>query len=104
MKATQIADKRCILDRRQVFFGLPLLAAGAACPHEVFAATASSDDAAPIVTHHRTKTIDGIKIFYREAGPANAPVVLLAARLPDLIAHVSQSDPGARRSLSRDRP
>src|SRR5262249_24929536 len=31
---------------------------------------------------YRTKTIDGIKIFYREAGPANAPVVLLLHGFP----------------------
>jgi pimeloyl-ACP methyl ester carboxylesterase len=29
------------------------------------------------VTHHQTGTIDGINIFYREAGPDSAPVVLL---------------------------
>jgi pimeloyl-ACP methyl ester carboxylesterase len=34
------------------------------------------------VTHHRTKTIDGIRLFYREAGPANAPVVLLLHGFP----------------------
>ena len=56
-------------------FGLPLLAAGAAAPQEVLAAKAASRDEAPIVTYYRTKTIDGIKIFYREAGPADAPVV-----------------------------
>ncbi len=29
------------------------------------------------VTHYRTAEIDGVRIFYREAGPADAPVVLL---------------------------
>ena len=29
------------------------------------------------VTHHRTTRVDGVNIFYREAGPAQAPVVLL---------------------------
>ena len=29
------------------------------------------------VTHHRTTKVDEVNIFYREAGPANAPVVLL---------------------------
>jgi hypothetical protein len=82
MKTTQITDKRYALNRRRIFFGLPLLAASAAIPHGVFAAKASSGGAAPIVTHHRTKTIDGIKIFYREAGPANAPVVLLLHGFP----------------------
>ena len=37
---------------------------------------------APIVTHHQTKTIDGVKIFYREAGPKDAPVVLLLHGFP----------------------
>ena len=32
--------------------------------------------AAP-VTHHRTTKVDGVNIFYREAGPTRAPVVLL---------------------------
>jgi hypothetical protein len=29
------------------------------------------------VTHYRTATIDGVSIFYREAGPADGPVSLL---------------------------
>jgi len=37
--------------------------------------------AAP-VTHHRTAKIDGVTIFYREAGPADAPVVLLLHGFP----------------------
>jgi len=35
-----------------------------------------------IVTHYRTATIDGVSIFYREAGPADAPVVLLLHGFP----------------------
>jgi hypothetical protein len=31
-------------------------------------ASRPSRDEAPIITYYRTKTIDGIKIFYREAG------------------------------------
>jgi len=34
------------------------------------------------VTHHRTATVDGIDIFYREAGPAGAPVVVLLHGFP----------------------
>src|SRR3954467_5871927 len=34
------------------------------------------------VTHHRTTEVDGVNIFYREAGPANAPVVLLLHGFP----------------------
>jgi pimeloyl-ACP methyl ester carboxylesterase len=34
------------------------------------------------VTHHRTTEIDGVKIFYREAGPKEGPVVLLLHGFP----------------------
>jgi pimeloyl-ACP methyl ester carboxylesterase len=34
------------------------------------------------VTHHRTTQVDGIDMFYREAGPADAPVVLLLHGFP----------------------
>ena len=37
--------------------------------------------AAP-VTHHRTTNIDGVNIFYREAGPVDAPAVLLLHGFP----------------------
>ncbi|TSD86293.1 alpha/beta hydrolase [Mycobacterium sp. KBS0706] len=36
----------------------------------------------PAVTHHRTATVEGVDIFYREAGPADAPVVLLLHGFP----------------------
>jgi pimeloyl-ACP methyl ester carboxylesterase len=35
----------------------------------------------PLTTHHRIEA-DGVKVFYREAGPANAPVVLLLHGFP----------------------
>src|SRR5215831_8062728 len=82
-KATHLTSTSVALNRRRFSLGLPLLAAGAAAPQEVVAAKAPpSRDKAPIVTYYRTKTIDGIKIFYREAGPANAPVVLLLHGFP----------------------
>ncbi|HEX3477766.1 MAG TPA: alpha/beta fold hydrolase, partial [Kofleriaceae bacterium] len=34
------------------------------------------------VTHHRTAKVDGIEIFYREAGPDGAPVVVLLHGFP----------------------
>jgi len=34
------------------------------------------------VTHYRTATVDGVNTFYREAGPANAPVVVLLHGFP----------------------
>jgi pimeloyl-ACP methyl ester carboxylesterase len=38
--------------------------------------------AAVPVTHHHTTKIDGVNIFYREAGPTDAPVVLLLHGFP----------------------
>ncbi|MEG3086907.1 alpha/beta hydrolase [Sphingomonas sp. PB4P5] len=38
--------------------------------------------AKPPVIHHRTVNIDGVDIFYREAGPADGPVVLLLHGFP----------------------
>ena len=34
-------------------------------------------DELPSATHYRTVTVDGLDIFYREAGPADAPTILL---------------------------
>ena len=42
---------------------------------------AASQTAIP-VTHYRTVKVDGIDIFYREAGPADGPVVLLLHGFP----------------------
>lgn len=46
---------------------------------------ATTDVAHPLPTvqvHYRTTTIDGVKVFYREAGPAGAPVLLLLHGFP----------------------
>jgi len=37
---------------------------------------------APVTVHYRFETIDGVKLFYREAGPADGPVVLLLHGFP----------------------
>ena len=42
----------------------------------------STSERATSVTHHRTVNVDGLNIFYREAGPADAPVVLLLHGFP----------------------
>jgi len=82
MKAVDSTASSVALGRRRFSFGLPLLAAGAACLQALPAAEAASGPAAPVVTHHRTATVEGIGIFYREAGPADAPVVLLLHGFP----------------------
>src|SRR5512132_3060890 len=43
---------------------------------------ASLESARTPVTHHRTARVDALGIFYREAGPADAPVVVLLHGFP----------------------
>lgn len=45
-------------------------------------AKTSASIKAPVTTHYRSATIDGVKMFYREAGPADGPVVLLLHGFP----------------------
>ena len=52
---------------------------------------------------HRTVQIDGLDIFYREAGPAGCSGRAIAAWLSDIVAHVSKSDTRVGRQVSRDR-
>lgn len=47
----------------------------------VFLAVTSVEAATPDITY-RTIEIDGVKVFYREAGPANAPAILLLHGFP----------------------
>jgi pimeloyl-ACP methyl ester carboxylesterase len=58
-----------------------LVAGAPAAPTLSIAETAVVQPAA-IVTHYRTATVDGVNVFYREAGSANAPVVLLLHGFP----------------------
>lgn len=41
-----------------------------------------SPDAQACKLHHRSATVDGLKIFYREGGPQNAPVLVLLPGFP----------------------
>ena len=72
------------INRRRLFIGLSGLAAAMLPKHAAAKTPRSRQAAAPTypVTYHRTRTVDGIKIFYREAGPADAPVVLLLHGFP----------------------
>lgn len=65
--------------RRDALAVLPAAAAGSALAG--LARPAAAQTAAQ-ATHHRTVSIDGIEIFYREAGPADAPVLLLLHGFP----------------------
>jgi len=88
MKAVRVTHKPLAVDRRRLFLGLLPLAAGITWPHGAFAAEPSPVTLGAgfpaAVTHYRTKEVDGVKIFYREAGPEAAPVVLLLAKVRPL--------------------
>ena len=59
--------------------------------------------AVPIpVTHHRTNAVDGVNVFYRQAGPGDAPAVLLLHGFPTS-STCSESDPVPCRPIPRDR-
>jgi pimeloyl-ACP methyl ester carboxylesterase len=57
-------------------------ALSAAMPPAAFAQAPHATRADSAVTRHRTVTIDGVSVFYREAGPANAPAVVLLHGFP----------------------
>jgi len=86
MKAARTTDAPLAFDRRRLVLGLSGLATAVAWPQGASAkppSTAQGRAATSYpVTYHRTKTVDGIKIFYREAGPKDAPVVLLLHGFP----------------------
>jgi hypothetical protein len=72
-------------DRRRIVLGISGLAAAAAWPQAAAAKPRHSVQGGPSaypVTYHRTRTVDGIRIFYREAGPKDAPVLLLLHGFP----------------------
>jgi pimeloyl-ACP methyl ester carboxylesterase len=69
-------------------FRLALMLAGAVLAPAARAAEpspaidAAISQPAPVVTHYRTAVVEGVNVFYREAGPADAPVVLLLHGFP----------------------
>lgn len=46
------------------------------------AAPAAATKLAPVTVHYRTAQVEGVSMFYREAGPADGPVVLLLHGFP----------------------
>ena len=64
---------------RAAAFGVVALAATSALGESTV--SKSSQQSVP-VTRHKTVDVDGLDIFYREAGPSGAPVVLLLHGFP----------------------
>jgi pimeloyl-ACP methyl ester carboxylesterase len=70
---------------KPLLLSLLLASASLATINTVAAAPAQStvvSRAASSVVHYRTAKVDGVNIFYREAGPADGPVVLLLHGFP----------------------
>jgi len=67
---------------KRLLLALVLASAGIMIPCQMPAAAAATPTKAPITVHYRTATVDGVKMFYREAGPAEGPVVLLLHGFP----------------------
>ena len=70
------------------------------------ATCATKEKAIPVV-HYRTATIDGVSMFYREAGPADGPVVLLLHGFPtssDMFRNLIPALPIATASIAPDYP
>lgn len=74
--------------KRHLASALALLAAGTslAAPVAAYAQCAPNQPTLPgrsvPVIHYKSETIDGVKVFYREAGPRDAPVLLLLHGFP----------------------
>jgi len=85
MKITEVKDVPLRLDRRRLIAGISGMAVVAAASQSASAKSSREASGTAVtypVTYHRTKAIDGIKIFYREAGPKDAPVILLLHGFP----------------------
>jgi len=69
---------------RLLIAGLPFFAmsVGAADSADVSRSKASAAIPAAATVRYRTNQVDGVKMFYREAGPADGPVVLLLHGFP----------------------
>jgi pimeloyl-ACP methyl ester carboxylesterase len=67
------------LPRRLLFSASPALALGA---HAAAGPAAAGPAAADVPTRYRSVKVEGLDVFYREAGPADAPAVLLLHGFP----------------------
>jgi pimeloyl-ACP methyl ester carboxylesterase len=61
---------------------LSLAVAGLAPASQAIAETTPAGQHVPVTVFYRSATIEGVKVFYREAGPADGPVVLLLHGFP----------------------
>ena len=67
---------------KRLLLALVLATASTMVPYQISTADTAVARQKPVTIRYRTATVDGVKMFYREAGPANGPVVLLLHGFP----------------------
>lgn len=67
---------------KHLLLAMMLTTAGTVLPAHAKAEQALVAAQTPATVHYRSATVDGVKVFYREAGPADGPVVLLLHGFP----------------------
>jgi pimeloyl-ACP methyl ester carboxylesterase len=67
---------------KNLLLSVMLATAGVVLPPHARADQAPVVAQAPAAIHYRSAIVDGVKVFYREAGPADGPVVLLLHGFP----------------------
>lgn len=67
---------------KHLLLALMLTTAGTVLPPHAKAEQAPVVAQTPATVYYRSATVDGVKVFYREAGPAGGPVVLLLHGFP----------------------
>jgi pimeloyl-ACP methyl ester carboxylesterase len=82
MKTSQPVPVPAAFNRRSLVLGPSGAAAVVALPDVANAKPRQAAASGYPVTHYRTATVDGVGIFYREAGPKDAPVVVLLHGFP----------------------
>jgi pimeloyl-ACP methyl ester carboxylesterase len=77
-----MSDLSAHLSRRTFVSLLTAGSAAASVPHALAAAAAAPTKQAAVAVHYHRSTVGDVDVFYREAGPADAPVLLLLHGFP----------------------
>jgi pimeloyl-ACP methyl ester carboxylesterase len=67
---------------KHLLLSMVLATTGLGLPARAQADKAPVASQAPATVHYRSATVDGVNVFFREAGPADGPVVLLLHGFP----------------------
>src|SRR5262245_5746034 len=79
---SQVTEPGGLMSSPRTFSVSVLLLTLAACEASPPSVTTHRPRPETAVTHHRRVTVDGVEVFYREAGPPDAPAVVLLHGFP----------------------